>query len=442
MVGSGERFNAAVTVTCTVGLVIVLQRMRALQRQVDALAELSRGHETSLQWLTQRMETPVISASADPASSKGLSLPPSVSRGISRQDSWQSSLEGGGYETATEELLEEPQSAGTTPKKPAEPRPATAEGGGVSGGGVSDADAANKWSCVTMQHGGPPSCGPSAAASSDTLRATASAEHEHLSIASVPPSPAAPRTANDPESAGAVLDALKQALHKADQRYAEQRFEEAHALLLAQLGVGGAEVQWRLARICKELAQVAGATGGAAGKAQERELLLEGLRYATAALGADDAHFATHKWYAILVSLTSGFEGTKATIHKSFVVKEHFERAIELNPSDATSRHLLGLWYYEVAGLSWTMRKVAAAIFASPPTGTYAEAKEHFATAETTEPGFYVKNRLMLGKCHLQLNERAAAAEWFARALELPAKTVEDEQTLTEARRLLNETRR
>lgn len=452
MVGSGERFNAAVTATCTVGLVIVLQRMRALQRQVDALAELSRGHETSLQWLTQRMETPVISASADPASSKGLSLPPPVSRGISRQDSWQSSLEGGGYETATEELIEEPQSAGTTPKQPAEPRPATAEplasrstpsstvAGGVSACGVSDTDAANKWSCVTMQHGGPLSCDPSGSASSDTLRVTASAEQ--LSIASVPPSPAAPRTANGPESAGAVLDALKQALHKADQRYAEQRFEEAHALLLTQLSVGGAEIQWRLARICKELAQVAGGTGGAAGKAQERELLLEGLRYATAALEADDAHFATHKWYAILVSLTSGFEGTKATIHKSFVVKEHFERAIELNPSDATSRHLLGLWYYEVAGLSWTMRKVAAAIFASPPTGTYAEAKEHFATAETTEPGFYVKNRLMLGKCHLQLNERAAAAEWFARALELPAKTVDDEQALTEARRLLNETRR
>jgi|TARA_B110001469_G_C9372691_1_gene194037 hypothetical protein len=48
----------------------------------------------------------------------------------------------------------------------------------------------------------------------------------------------------------------------------------------------------------------------------------------------------------------------------------------------------------------------------------------------------------MLGKCHLQLNERAAAADWFARALELPAKTVEDEQSITESRRLLNETRR
>ena len=89
-------------------------------------------------------------------------------------------------------------------------------GGGVSGGGVSDPDAANKWSCVTMQHGGPPSCGPSGSATSDALRATASAEH--LSIASVPPSPAAPRSANDPESTGAVLDALKQAQPAATRR--------------------------------------------------------------------------------------------------------------------------------------------------------------------------------------------------------------------------------
>ena len=40
----------------------------------------------------------------------------------------------------------------------------------------------------------------------------------------------------------------------------------------------------------------------------------------------------------------------------------------------------------------------------------------------------------MLGKCHLQLNERATAAEWFARALDLPASTVDDEQAITEAR--------
>lgn len=162
----------------------------------------------------------------------------------------------------------------------------------------------------------------------------------------------------------------------------------------------------------------------------------EGLKYATLALEADEEHFATHKWYAIMVSLTSSYEGTKATIQKSFVCKLHFERAIELGPADPTSRHLLGLWFYEVAGLSWTMRKVAAAIFAEPPTGTYDEAKAHFAAAEAIEPGFYVKNRLMLGKSCLQLGDKPAARDWFEKALELPANTVEDEQALTEARKL------
>jgi len=242
---------------------------------------------------------------------------------------------------------------------------------------------------------------------------------------------------------------MQQAMQKADERYDEQSFEEAHALLTTQLEPARsqgpkleAQVQWRLARICKEIGSVAGSRGDAAGKTKERELLTEGMKCATAALDADDEHFATHKWYAIMVSLTSGFEGTKATIQKSFVCKLHFERAIELNPRDATSRHLLGLWYYEVAGLSWTMRKVAAAIFAEPPTGTYAEAKEHFAAAEATEPGFYVKNRLMLGKCCLQLNDKAGASSWFEKALELPTSTVDDEQAITEARRLLNEAKR
>ena len=47
----------------------------------------------------------------------------------------------------------------------------------------------------------------------------------------------------------------------------------------------------------------------------------------------------------------------------------------------------------------------------------------------------------MLGKACLQLNARAAAKAWFEKALELPANTVDDEQSITEARKLLNERR-
>lgn len=428
-------FAAAVSVGAAVGLVFVLRRLRALERRVLELTEVVQGHETSLQWLTQRMETRGGAADSS-ARPKALAVEASGKpASLSRQDSWQSmNDETAGYKTAEEDFAEEsareagpPPPASQQSSSGSAARPAPASVPSSMANSDIDADAGNKWACV-----------------SNTT--------DQLHTASVPPSPADPsamRRPVDPESAEAMQQALQQALQKADERYDEQSFEEAHTLLTTQLETARsqgpkleAQVLWRLARICKDIGSVAGARGGAAGKTKERELLTEGMKHATAALDADDEDFATHKWYAIMVSLTSGFEGTKATIQKSFVCKLHFEKAIELNPSDATSRHLLGLWYYEVAGLSWTMRKVAAAIFAEPPTGTYAEAKEHFASAESIEPGFYVKNRLMLGKCCLQLNDKAGASSWFEKALELPTSTVDDEQAITEARRLHNEAKR
>ena len=63
------------------------------------------------------------------------------------------------------------------------------------------------------------------------------------------------------------------------------------------------------------------------------------------------------------------------------------------------------------------MRKLAAAVFASPPTARYDEALEHFHTAEGLSPGFYVKNQLLIGKCYLALKDRPAAREWLRKTL-------------------------
>lgn len=50
-----------------------------------------------------------------------------------------------------------------------------------------------------------------------------------------------------------------------------------------------------------------------------------------------------------MLSGVGEFLGTSEKIKNSFVVREHFERATELSPNDATARHLLGLWCFEVA---------------------------------------------------------------------------------------------
>ena len=172
--------------------------------------------------------------------------------------------------------------------------------------------------------------------------------------------------AGDSEEVAARAAALTAILVRVDAMYGNQEYEAAAELLAG--GEQSAEVLWRRCRVLKELAEVAKRAGQA--KACEK-MLREGLTHVTAALESEDgaSNFAVHKWYAIALNATSGYEGTKATIEKSFVVKEHFGKACELNPLDATSRHLLGLWYWEVAGLSWAMRKLAAAVFASPPRG-------------------------------------------------------------------------
>ena len=52
--------------------------------------------------------------------------------------------------------------------------------------------------------------------------------------------------------------------------------------------------------------------------------------------------------YAILLSQVGAFGSTSDKIKNSFVVREHFELAVKLSPADATARHLLGLWCFEV----------------------------------------------------------------------------------------------
>jgi len=182
-----------------------------------------------------------------------------------------------------------------------------------------------------------------------------------------------------------------------------------------------------------------GEVAKANGQPKERErLMYEGLHLVTSALETDPNNWAVHKWYAIAVSETSAFEGTKAVITKSLIVREHFVKAAELNPLDATTRYALGMWYYEVASLSWTMRKLAAAIFASPPQGTFEESLAHFDLAESISPGFYVRNRLMIARCQQQLRDKPAARRWATLALELPVANHDDRTAADDAKQLLS----
>lgn len=168
------------------------------------------------------------------------------------------------------------------------------------------------------------------------------------------------------------------------------------------------EIQWRLARAIYSLSKTE--------EAKKKELVDEAFNYAKRALELNDNHFAAHKWYAVLLDTKSGLEGTKQRVQQLENFQKHLQKALELNPKDATTWYILGEFYYGLADLNWMTRKVVQVVFANPPSATFEQALECYEKAEGISPDFYSLNKLSLGKTYLQLNNKEKAKEFLTKA--------------------------
>ncbi|KAL4631044.1 regulator of microtubule dynamics protein 1 [Arapaima gigas] len=229
-----------------------------------------------------------------------------------------------------------------------------------------------------------------------------------------------------------ALDKVEELLERADYLYSCGETEKLYQLLSQHQNSDDAELLWRLARTSRDLAQLSHTTAD-----EKKRLTYEAFEFAKKALERNENCFAAHKWYAVCLGDVGDYEGLKVKIGNAYIIKEHLERAIQLNSKDATSIHILGYWCFSFAELPWYQQKIAAMIFASPPTATFEEALAYFLKAEEVEPNFYSKNLVMLGKTYLMLKDKEKAVLWLTRARDYPQRTEEDKQVHKEAVELL-----
>ncbi|KAG0722798.1 Regulator of microtubule dynamics protein 1 [Chionoecetes opilio] len=229
----------------------------------------------------------------------------------------------------------------------------------------------------------------------------------------------------------ADLPSVAMVVAEADTLYDQMKYDEIYTLLSSFKGLKSDEVLWRLGRATYERAKAA------ATEEERRRLFREALDHVEAALAINAENFAVHKWMSILIDYVYAAEGTKARISKSYVVKEHMIKACQLNPGDATSRYLLGYWFFSFANVPWYQRKIASVVFTTPPSGTFEEALENFLLAEKLEPNFYRRNLLMIGKSYLNLGKKAEAKDYLQRTVSYPGKTKDDQEAAEEAESLL-----
>ncbi|NXB15098.1 RMD2 protein, partial [Rhagologus leucostigma] len=151
-----------------------------------------------------------------------------------------------------------------------------------------------------------------------------------------------------------------------------------------------------------------------------------------------------HSWinaswdgFAIMCGYMSQFESVQNKIRNGYLFKEHLDKAIELKPQDPFLYYLNGRWCYSVAQLSWIEKKVAAALFGTPPTSTVEEALQNFLKAEEMHPGYSKCNYVYLAKCYKDLGQKNNALKYCDSALSILSVTNEDKEAQKDLEALL-----
>jgi len=242
----------------------------------------------------------------------------------------------------------------------------------------------------------------------------------------------------------------------ADELSEKKEFKQALELLLKGHNdfPTDIEIWWRICRAYFDVfEQVTNAD-------EKKDALLKGLEHAEAALKANEAHYATHKvfmttplashaltnfhvsffktkWWAILTSSLGEYISTKEKIANAYKIKEHALRALEINPQDSTTLHLLGRWCFSVANISWIERTAASALFGTPPSSTFDEALGYFLKASEICPQF-IRNSLFVADSYANLKQYDKAKEWYQKTIAIPVEKESDRKYHEEAKQKLS----
>lgn len=191
------------------------------------------------------------------------------------------------------------------------------------------------------------------------------------------------------------------------------------------------EFLWRAARCYFDIAD------SHPNKDTQKSLLTTAHGLAKKALEQNSDVFGyCNKWVAITLSALSGHLSSKEKIQSSYLIKEHFDNAVSINPNDPITHYGLGRWCFAVASVSWIEKKLAQTLFAKPPHSTYEEALQHFLKAEElsekkNEP--LLRNRFYIADTYLQIGDKVNAKMWFDKTVMLNPVTETDKQLKSES---------
>jgi tetratricopeptide (TPR) repeat protein len=220
---------------------------------------------------------------------------------------------------------------------------------------------------------------------------------------------------------------------RADEARAEGRFDEEESILLSAYRSypDNVYVLWRLTRSSVEAGELAH------GRDEKRQRFFEAMQFGKQAIRADSTHHLGFIWLAIAEAAVASVEGVKTKIRLSWNIRQHAERAIQLNPEFDSGYHILGRWHYEVAGIGGFKRALAKVFLGDLPEASYEESIRLYRRA--IEINDLIHHRFALVKALNASGREDEARRELERIISRPSEKRLDDKHKEEARRMLAE---
>ncbi len=236
-------------------------------------------------------------------------------------------------------------------------------------------------------------------------------------------------------AAAQPADSLQQALQTSDELRTSGQFESAMERLQAlnKVHPDNAEVLWRLARTKVDIGEQVAESN----EDRMERLYQEALADANRATTVDSSNANAHLSVAIAAGRVGLISGTREKVRQSRTVKDHVDRAIELDSSLAAAYHVRGRWNHEVASLGFFSRSIVKIVYGGLPDASYEAAVENF--QRSLELDERVIDHLEIARTYIEKDQEEEARQHLQTALDLPNQDPDDPQYKEEARELLED---
>lgn len=128
--------------------------------------------------------------------------------------------------------------------------------------------------------------------------------------------------------------------------------------------------------------------------------------------------------------------GSKEKIKLAKRIEEYAKKSIQINPNDFMPYLILGVYYREIARLSWFERFLANTFYGDVPEGTNEESEEMLKKALSFNPKIIIAN-YELANTYLAEDRKKDAVELFNELLKIPNNNFRDKYIKAKTKRRL-----